>query len=62
LGVPDDIGRVQGIPAVKKVKNLWIKATEIMKLNDRQAEHYNVQEKTLALLKYVLNLLHQLNK
>jgi len=21
LGVPDDIGRVQGIPAVKKVKN-----------------------------------------
>jgi len=23
LGVPDDIGRVQGIPAVKKVKNHW---------------------------------------
>jgi len=25
LVVPDDIGRVQGIPAVKKVKNHWIK-------------------------------------
>jgi len=25
LGVPDDIGRVQGIPAVRKVKNHWFK-------------------------------------